>query len=1075
MKLAIVKASECIAKTNFNLQRALLLYPSGLEFIAAFFGCLYAGVVAVPVYPPKRDRKLSCLLAIVNDAGARIALTTTAILNDIEKRWANEGELTQLKWLATDTIETTPQEFVPTSIAPDSLAFLQYTSGSTGMPKGVTVTHGSIMHNEQSINRAFGHSEESICVGWLPLFHDMGLIGQTLQPIYVGFPSILMPPLAFLQKPIRWLKAISKYRATTSGGPNFAYDLCVEKIKPEQLAELDLSSWDLAYIGAEPVRAKTLEKFAEKFAACGFNYSAFYPCYGMAEATLFATGGEKGQKPVIQGVKAKDLEQNLIAESDSDSESRSLVGCGRPYSNTKVIIADPESLIQCEERQIGEIWLSGGSIAAGYWNRPQLSRETFEAYLQDTESGSFLRTGDLGFLQDGELFFTGRLKDLIIIRGRNHYPQDIEITVEKSHPGLRSHHCAAFSVEVAGEEKLVVVQEVERTYLRKLNLDEAIGAIRQQVTLEHELQVYAVVLIKPGTILKTSSGKIQRHACRHAFLAKNLSVVGCSILERTQPLSPDRILIAETTQPKQFLPQLRQQIARSLQVSLASIQPEQLLSTLGLDSLQAVEIKNYIEDEFGVVIPMEKFFERLTVAQLATYIGKAITFPTVNEHQSSPHPEKLQPEASDSLAVPKSESENTTHLVREQNIQFSLLYFSSNEAEFTDDKYQLFLEGAKFADRHDFKAVWIPERHFNAFGGIYPNPSVLGAALATITNKIRIRAGSVVLPLHNPIRVAEDWSVVDNLSQGRVDLAFAMGWNANDFAIAPQNYRDRHSILFSGIETVRELWQGKSISVPNGVSKLAKIKIYPLPKQRELDVWITCSGGAERFAEAGNCGANILTALLFQSVEELAEKIAIYRQARAKNGYDQDGCVTLMLHTFIDEDLDVVRQKVRQPFIKYLESSVNLWRNNSQNLDELSEPERQDLLAFAFERYFRTSTLFGTPDSCANMVKRLQEVGVNEIACLIDFGVDRGSVMEMLKHLNSLQELVNSKRSLEDFSEAINLEEDNKTSISMTEIDLDSRFRLAYKSGKNVLQRAFEFDLPNKLRATGILPYFQEL
>ncbi|NEO35906.1 MAG: AMP-binding protein [Moorea sp. SIOASIH] len=534
-------------------ERALLLYPSGLEFISAFMGCLYAGVVAVPVYPPRRNQKLSRLLNIVNDAQACIALTTTSILADIEQRWASDGELAQLKLIATDTIVADSQEFAPLSVTGSSLAFLQYTSGSTGTPKGVMVTHGNIIHNQQMIHQAFGHSEKTIFVGWLPLFHDMGLIGNVLQPMYLGIPCILMPPVAFLQKPIRWLKAISKYRATTSGGPNFAYDLCVKKIQPEQLANLDLSSWDVAFNGAEPVRAETLKQFGQKFANCGFNYRAFYPCYGMAETTLFATGGEKNQSPVIQGVKAKDLEQNLVVESEiSSDESRGFVGVGRPYLNTTVIIVNPESLTPSEPGQVGEIWVSGGSVTSGYWNRPQATQEVLQAYLKDTGDGPFLRTGDLGFLLKGELFVTGRLKDMIIIRGRNYYPQDIELTVENSHPALRSHCSAAFSVERDGEERLVVACEVERTHLRKLNTEEVVSAVRHGIWMEHELKVYGVLLLKTGSIPKTSSGKIQRHACRQEWLNKQLNLVGEWIEnELVEPITseqrPDEYFPEKTT------------------------------------------------------------------------------------------------------------------------------------------------------------------------------------------------------------------------------------------------------------------------------------------------------------------------------------------------------------------------------------------------------------------------------------------------------------------------------------------------------------------------------------------------
>ncbi|MEB3220118.1 MAG: fatty acyl-AMP ligase [Nostocales cyanobacterium 94392] len=511
---------------DYQGERALLLYPSGLEFITAFFGCLYAGIVAVPVYPPKRNQKLSRFLSIVNDAQAKIALTTTPIQTEIEKRWEENADLAKLNWVATDTVTTNRDEFVPKSFTPENLAFLQYTSGSTGTPKGVMVTHGNIIHNQQLIQASFGHSKQTIFVGWLPLFHDMGLIGNILQPMYLGIPCILMPPAAFLMNPICWLKAISKYRATTSGGPNFAYDLCVRKVKKEQLAQLDLSSWDVAFNGAEPLRAESLERFSEKFGECGFKYEAFYPCYGMAETTLLATGGDKNSKPVIQRVLSEQLEQNLAVKCLSLSkESRMIVGCGYPQLDTKVYIVNFDSLNQCKEGEVGEIWVHSNSVASGYWNNSLATKETFHAYVKDTGEGPFLRTGDLGFLLDGEVFVTGRLKDVIIVRGQNHYPQDIELSVEKSHPALLPNCGAAFTVEIKGKEQLVIVQEVKRTYLRKLNVNEVVGNIREAVALEHSLQVSAIILVKTASIPKTSSGKIQRDACRTQFLNGHLNVV----------------------------------------------------------------------------------------------------------------------------------------------------------------------------------------------------------------------------------------------------------------------------------------------------------------------------------------------------------------------------------------------------------------------------------------------------------------------------------------------------------------------------------------------------------------------
>lgn len=508
-------------------ERALLLYPSGLEFISAFFGCIYAGVIAVPAYPPKRNQKMSRLVAIATDAQASLILTTQELLVNIENQFGENPELAKLPVVATDSIALEKADsWQEPSLNGSSLAFLQYTSGSTGTPKGVMVSHANLLHNEQMIQHTFGYSSEEVFISWLPLFHDMGLVGNLLQPLYLGVPSILMPPEAFLMKPVKWLEAITRYKATTSGGPNFAYDLCVRKVTPEQRANLDLSSWQLAFNGSEPVRSETLEQFARTFADCGFRKQAFYPCYGMAETTLLVSGGLKTAFPVVRTVQDAALKQNQVVESVGDEkESTKIIGCGRICLNQKVIIVDPESLTQCLPGQIGEIWFSSSSVAQGYWNKPELTQQTFQAYTADTKEGPFLRTGDLGFLLSSELFVTGRLKDLIIIRGANYYPQDIELTVEQSHPGLRSSYGAAFAIEVDGVERLVVAQEVERTYLRQLDIDEVIGAIRKAVSEQHDLQIYAVLLLKPASIPKTSSGKIQRHACQAGFLNGNLSIV----------------------------------------------------------------------------------------------------------------------------------------------------------------------------------------------------------------------------------------------------------------------------------------------------------------------------------------------------------------------------------------------------------------------------------------------------------------------------------------------------------------------------------------------------------------------
>jgi ABC exporter DevB family membrane fusion protein len=508
-------------------KRALLLYPPGLDFIAAFFGCLYAGVVAVPAYPPRPNQSMSRLQAILASSEVAVALTTASLLVNIEGQLVHNPELAALRWLATDNLASNlGSDWEQPALCPNTLAFLQYTAGSTGRPKGVMASHGNLLHNLALSHQSFEYTSNSRGVIWLPSYNDMGLISGVLQPIYSGFPVTLMSPAAFLSKPFRWLQAISRYKATTSGGPNSAYELCVRKIKPEQLESLDLSSWEVAFNGAEPLRAETLDRFVATFESCGFRREAFYPCYGITEATLFVSGGLKTRPPTVYEVSGVALEQNqVVPASGEQKDTRKLVGLGRTWLDQKIVIVDPESLTECPFDQVGEIWVSGSSVAQGYWNRPEETAQTFHAYLADTDEGPFLRTGDLGFLHDGELFVTGRIKDLIVIEGRNHYPQDIELTVEIAHPALHPGGGAAFSVEIDAQEQLVIAQEVERSYLRHLDVDSVIRAIRQVVMEQHNLEVYAVLLLKPGSIPKTSSGKIQRHACRQGFTAGGLEVV----------------------------------------------------------------------------------------------------------------------------------------------------------------------------------------------------------------------------------------------------------------------------------------------------------------------------------------------------------------------------------------------------------------------------------------------------------------------------------------------------------------------------------------------------------------------
>ncbi|MGC3968645.1 MAG: AMP-binding protein [Pirellulales bacterium] len=504
--------------------RAILIYPPGLEYITAFFGCLYAGVIAVPAYLPRMNRLTSRLLSIVADAKPSLVLTTRRILSDVTKRLAGVPELLSLQWMATDNLEPgIEQAWVKPEINSETLLVSAVHLGLDAARKGVMVTHRNLLHNSEAIKQFFGNGPHSSGVIWLPPYHDMGLIGGIIQPIYADSTAVVMTPVAFIQRPMRWLNAISKYRATVSGGPNFAYDLCVDRISPEQRATLDLSCWEVAFCGAEPVRHETLERFTAAFGPCGFKREAFYPCYGLAESTLMVTGGRPDRPPVHVSFEATALEQHRVVPVPNDSpDARPLVGNGAVAGGQRVVIVDPESQQLSAPDAIGEVWVQGPSVAAGYWKMADATRDTFGAYLPDGE-GPFLRTGDLGFFFDGELFVTGRIKDLIIIRGSNHYPQDIEHSVQKAEATLALGSGAAFSIEQDATEKLVIVHEMN---VRHLEDPEGIfKKMRDAVSADHELMLDSIVLLKPGQIPKTSSGKIQRRATKALYLEGKLTGV----------------------------------------------------------------------------------------------------------------------------------------------------------------------------------------------------------------------------------------------------------------------------------------------------------------------------------------------------------------------------------------------------------------------------------------------------------------------------------------------------------------------------------------------------------------------
>ncbi|MFE9369731.1 amino acid adenylation domain-containing protein [Streptomyces sp. NPDC006711] len=652
----------------------LLLQPPGLEYVVSFVGCLYARAVAVPVYPPnRRPRSLERLVDIVADCGATVALTTAAVRERLLPGDPDGAVMDVLRLLASDRVpEEEAGDWVRPRVDADTVAFLQYTSGSTSAPRGVVLTHGNLLHNSALIQRAFRTTVRTRGMSWLPLFHDMGLIGGMLQPLYYAGSCSLMAPTAFAQDPLRWLREISRTRATVSGGPNFAYDLCADLATPEMLAGLDLSSWEVAFNGAEPVRAETFRRFADAYAPAGFRADAFTPCYGLAEATLIVSCKPHGTAParfqapntLLAGVPD---EAPGAPGSAAASGTTELVSSGRPDGSQRLEIVDALTRRPVPAGAMGEIWLSGPSVAQGYWNRPEHSAATFGARLAD-EAGNdesadeqtakdrpaFLRTGDLGLLHEGELYVTGRLKDLIIVRGRNHYPQDIERTVAGVHPALRANCGAAVQVELAGAAELVIVQEVSRDH-QDDDLAALARAVREGVAEAHGVRPAAVVLIRAATLPRTSSGKVQRHVCAASYLAGDLTALAHSgrpqgaAAERSVALDAGALRAADpATRPALLLAALRALLAARLGMAADDLAPEHRLAELGLDSLGAVRLRHELRTTLGVDLALTEALaldlsglSRLLAERFAA--GAQAIEPTVVAEATEPGDHPLSP------------------------------------------------------------------------------------------------------------------------------------------------------------------------------------------------------------------------------------------------------------------------------------------------------------------------------------------------------------------------------------------------------------------------------------------------
>jgi len=631
--------------------RVLLLYPPGLYYVIGFYGCLCAGVIAVPAYPVANSKAgggLERLEGIARDAGARAALTTSTIAEALRNLGDSASRWRSMAWLTTESLEEgLAERWEQADISCDDVAFLQYTSGSTGTPKGVMVSHGNILENSALIYERFGHSSESRGVIWLPPYHDMGLIGGVLQPLYGGFPCALMSPVSFIQRPLRWLEAISRYRATTSGGPDFAYAQCAREVTPEQCQGLDLSSWKIAFTGAEPVRRDTLKRFWERFASHGFRADAFYPCYGLAEATLFVTGGHPERPPKIQLVDSDALRSHRVIDAGGHETASPVVACGEiEQRGHRVVTTDPETRLPSGPGRIGEVWVAGPSVAKGYWNNPEATESTFRAYLADGD-GPFMRTGDLAFVKDGELYVTGRIKDLIIIRGRNYYPHDIEDAVIACDALESKGPVAAFAVDSEGEERLVIACEVADA--STLDWKAAWRKIGQAVMEAHGVRVDEIVFVKPRAIPKTSSGKLRRRACRENYVSGELRARACV---RAKDLPPARAGEARTSgQDRERAHGAAGELQRWLVSAVAKIsrRPEDEIDvreeffSLGLDSLDVIRLSGELELHLGRPVDTSLFFRHPTIEKLASWFfdPAPAASPAAATSARSPHDEPI--------------------------------------------------------------------------------------------------------------------------------------------------------------------------------------------------------------------------------------------------------------------------------------------------------------------------------------------------------------------------------------------------------------------------------------------------
>lgn len=966
--------------------RVLVACWSPIEFARAFFGCLTAGLVPVPVNPPVRasHEGMAGLRAIIEDAKPLAILADAPVASLIRKSNAPFGNGSPVCPLFTpgELLERgAAAEFNAKTAAPDDIAFLQYTSGSTSAPRGVMISHANILSGLRNLASCFVAPPNAIGVSWLPLAHDLGLIGNLLSSFYLGLELVLMTPRAFIARPARWLQAISKFRAWGTSAPSFAFALCERVIRKAELEQVDLSCLEAVFCGAEPIDAAALDKFSYRFAPQGFRHGSFRPCYGLAEATLLVSMAEPNSVRVNR-FDPEALASGRIQEQPADKVARAIVSCGKVQPEVRIAIVDPWTKQQCAGGEIGEVWLSGPPIAQGYFGRaPEENDEAFGARLNGSGE-TFLRTGDLGALHQGELYITGRVKELIIVRGKNFDAHDLESTALAAHPELSAGRVAVFADIEQGEKVVVLVEAsagIDNSEYRMIA-----RGIRSRIAHAFGLSPDLVIIAPPKTIPLTTSGKLRRVEIHRRYKAG--SIVPLFVDARSLEDELDAIEGSGRQQSSQegiSGELIEKALIREIKVAARIGQRERLpaevrLSELGIDSIGLVQIATAMREFLNREVPLSVVDDDPPISRLLDRLRG-------QEHWQTPD-------------RPATVAIDRASWRAEDLPEISILFFASEDQADHQNRYEFVRNAARLADRKGFAAVWVPERHFHAFGGLFPSPAVLSAALAADTSRIRLRAGSVVLPLNDPLRVAEEWAMVDNLSGGRVDLALATGWDADSFVLSPDNYPRRQEVLFEYADQIMRLWSGGSLTRRNGAGVPREVKTYPRPVQPKLGVWITATHRAELFERAGAAGLNVLTALLMQDLDKLAENIRCYRSAREAAGYDPDaGRVSVMLHTYVGASDREARSTARLPLSSYLKSSIDLWSKESEELRRLPADQVAEV---AVNRYIDRSSLIGDAGAALGMLAKLRGIGVDEVACLVDFGIAPEAALQSIERLS---------------------------------------------------------------------------